>query len=348
MAVRVRTKKISRVSSDDTNILNDMFAQMTGAENADPDVIIPKYVNLNKLINKYVKMYKAMLNFTEFIKSFNEYIDEFSKISIFIENLEKLYDNTISTESLSKMSAQDINDRYKKIKSENEIQSIIVTSGNLGKYKRYIEDKEKLSDDFIKREPGLSMTPLKFTGLDLKLLWCSDKLTKMAKNYLLGILSNTYLIGHEIYTIITSPDIDIKKFSKILIDNIDNMKKQIPRCDKAFDIIANSVTLLENKFDTYYKTSVEASNPSIIIESFIVDVSVSQKTNATITMQFKKIIMFMKKQTANNKDPRVAKLFSILNNQFDMMQMQTGVDASQEPVESEPVESEPIPDLVDI
>ena len=97
------------------------------------------------------------------------------------------------------------------------------------------------------------------------------------------------------------------------------MKKQIPRCNKAFNIIANSVNLLENNFDTYYKHSIEAENPSIIIENFITDVSISQKSSPAVTNQFKKIIMFMKRKTAGNKDPRVSQLFKVLNSQFDMM-----------------------------
>ena len=52
----------------------------------------------------------------------------------------------------------------------------------------------------------------------------------------------------------------------------------------------------------------------------------SQKANATVTTQFRKIIMFMKRQSANSKDPRVTKLFKILNSQFNMMQKETGVN----------------------
>ena len=114
------------------------------------------------------------------------------------------------------------------------------------------------------------------------------------------------------------------------------MKKQIPRCDKAFDIIAKSVNMLEDKFDGYYKTSVEAENPSIIIESFIIDVSMSQKSNASITAQFRKIIMHMKKQASNTNDPRVSKLFGILNNQFNMMKDTTGMDGDSDDEDSPP------------
>jgi hypothetical protein len=325
----VKVKKIMpKGSPDDANVLNDMFSQMTGAENADPEIIIPKLCKLYTLLNKYSKIYQMLLKFNEFIDKFPEHENDFLDIRKFIENIAKISDsgNSITEESLKNSTSDNVNTMYKKLKDTAEVQSIIVISGELDKYKKYLSDKNNLGDEFIKREPGLSLKPLTFTNLDLKILWASNKLSIMAKKYILNILSHTYLIGHEMYQTITSPDVDIKKFSRVLINNIDKMKKQIPRCNKAFDIIANSVNMLENKFDGYYKTSVEAENPSIIIESFIIDVSMSQKANASITSQFRKIIMYMKKQTAQSKDPRVSKLFKILNSQFNLMQKETGVE----------------------
>ena len=325
----VKVKKMMpKGSADDADLLNDMFSQMTGAENADPDIIIPKLCTLHNLLSKYSKIYQLLLNFSEFIDNFPEHKASFLEIVVFIEKIEKLVgtDNALTETALRNSSADEVNTLYKKLKNTKEVQTIVTISGNLGKYQRYLSDKDNLGDEFIKREPGLSLKPITFTNLDLKILWSSDKLSVMAKKYILNILSHTYIIGHKMYQTITSPDVDIKKFSKVLIDNIDKMKKQIPRCNKAFDIIAKSVSLLENKFEGYYKTSVEAENPSIIIESFIIDVSMSQKANASITSQFRKIIMFMKRQSANSKDPRVSKLFKILNSQFSMMQQETGID----------------------
>lgn len=338
---KVKIKKIVPKNSGDSELLNDMFSQMTGAENADTDIIIPKFCKLIELIKKYSRVYQMLLNFSEFIDNFPDCNDNFDEIKAFIVSLDKLLnDNLITEQSLRNSSVNDVNILYKKFKNSKEVQSIVITSGNLGKYRRYLENAENLGDEFIKREPGLSLKPLSFSNIDLKLLWVSDKLGTMAKKYILSIISHTYLIGHNIYQIITSPDIDIKKFSRVLIDNIDKMKKQIPRCNKAFDIIAQSVNMLETKFDSYYKTSVEAENPSIIIESFIVDVSLSQKANASVTSQFRKIIMFMKRQSANNKDPRVSKLFKILNNQFSMMQRETGVEADSEDDENKTSETQ--------
>jgi hypothetical protein len=326
-SVKVK-KMMPKGSTEDANMLNDMFSQMTGSENADPDIIIPKLCNLNNLLIKYSKVYKLLLTFKEFIDNFPECESNFTEISKFIESLENIITDSskFTEEILKSWPADNINALYKQFKINKAVQDIIITSSNLGKYKRYLIDINNLGDDFIKREPGLSFKPIAFTGLDLKILWASDKLSNMAKKYILSIISHTYNTGHKIYQLITSPDIDIKKFSEVLIKNIEKMKKQIPRCNKAFDIIANSVHLLEDNFGGYYKTSVEAENPSIIIESFIIDVSMSQKANATVTTQFRKIIMFMKRQSANSKDPRVSKLFKILNSQFNMMERETGVN----------------------
>ena len=44
---RVKIKKTISNGSDDANVLNDMFAQMTGTNHADPEIIIPKFLKLH-------------------------------------------------------------------------------------------------------------------------------------------------------------------------------------------------------------------------------------------------------------------------------------------------------------
>jgi hypothetical protein len=322
----VKVKKVPVGNTEDINVLNSMFDQMTGVQGADVDIIIPKIVSMHGVINRFVRLYDLWMGFAEFTNNFSECADHFKDIKEFVDKVRNLINRDIvfTEKSLGEQTTEEVNALYKSIKTAPEIQGIIVTSGKLGAYKRYIFDKNDLRDDFIKREPGLTLIPFTFTNLDIKMLWVSDKLTNMAKKYILTVISHTYVLGHEMYDITTSPDIDIKKFSRVIISSIDKMRKQIPRCDKAFDIIVNSVNMLEDKFKGYYRTSVEASNPSIIIESFIVDVSMSQKSSATTTNQFRKIIMAMKRQTQNSDDPRVKQLFGMLNTQFNLMDAQTG------------------------
>jgi hypothetical protein len=46
-------------------------------------------------------------------------------------------------------------------------------------------------------------------------------------------------------------------------------------------------------------------------------------------MQFRKITAFMKKNAGNNKDPRVQKLFKMLNLQFSKIDKELNVDTSK-------------------
>ena len=85
-------------SVEDANLLNDMFSQMTGSNNADSDIIIPKFIKLKELVTKYFKIFNLLINFDEFIKSFPEYTPEFDDIRKFLEKLEKIKNDDELTE----------------------------------------------------------------------------------------------------------------------------------------------------------------------------------------------------------------------------------------------------------
>ena len=270
----VKIKKTSLASKDDTETLNKMFEQMTGTQNAEIDVIIPKFLKIHKRIAKYHKLFNILLGFNDFVELVSEYPVWLEEIKEFINklvestktDLTKNYDED-SIEQISVLkqySSDEFNSIYKNLKDNSYIHTVIITGSNLSQYKKALANYSNLDDSFIKREPGLVLQPLAFSGLDLKLMWGLDNITVHAKKYILSILNHAYNLGIELYDIITSPDIDINKFSEILIESISKLRKQIPRCDKAFDVIENSVKLLENNFKTYYRSSVEAENPSII------------------------------------------------------------------------------------
>jgi hypothetical protein len=333
----MKVKKISMVSKDDTDSLNKMFEQMTGMSNAEPDVIVPKILKIKQRIVKYYKVFNILLNFAEF-RSLEDYKSWFDEIQEFITKLASSTDIDLqgnyssddinNIQQLKQINEDDLNKIYKDLKENPHIKQIIITCSNLANYKRYIENKDAIDDKFIRREPGLSFTPLSFSNLDLKVLWSLDDISSHGKKFMLSILHHSYTIGYEIYDIVSSPDVDIRKFSAILVESIAKLRKQIPRCDKAFDVIENSVKLLENNFKNYYKSSVEAENPSIIVESFIIDVSTSQSASPTVTTQFRRIVAFLKQRSAGVNDPKVKKLFGMLNNQFSAMDKELGVKTS--------------------
>lgn len=345
----VKVKKISVVSKDDTESLNKMFEQMTGIANAEPDVIIPKLLKIQQNIVKYYKLFSILVNFTEFKNLLDEYDTWFKDIETYIKNLketnnidlDKNYspDIVANVHQLQSISVDELNKLYKDTKENPHVKEIVVTCSNLSNFKRYIENKDDINGKFINREPGLTLIPFSFSELDLKILWSMDDLSEQGRKFILSILHHSYTIGYEVYDIISSPDIDISKFSHILVESITKLRKQIPRCDKAFDVIENSVKLLEGNFKNYYKNSVEAENPNILVESFIIDVSTSQTASPLVTSQFRKIVSFLKQRSSGVTDPKVKALFGMLNEKFTAMDSEMGVKTS--PIPDEPSRDEP-------
>jgi hypothetical protein len=334
---RVKVKKITANLDTDTETLTELFEQMTGIKDANTDIILPKYVNIMNLLKKFYKLYKVLSEINIFVDTFSEFvwIDE---IKLFLQNIIDECDVDINKEykesdilnyiEEKKMCNDDIktyiNDKYRKVKTSQVIKKIMVTSSNLSPFKVNLSSVDG-SDTFIKREPGNTFTPLGFSSLDLKLIWNYDVEPKCLK-FILSILQHTFKLSYDIYDIIFSPDVDITEFSSAIFSTISGLRKQIPRCDKAFDIIENSVNMLQSNFKDYFRLSVESENPSTILESFVIDVASTQKANPVVTTQFRRIVSFMKKNAGNTNDPRVKKLFNMLNTQFTKIDSELRVD----------------------
>ena len=348
---RVKVKKITPKGMDiDQDTLTELFEQMTGVKDADTEVIIPKYVNVMILLKKFYKLYELLCNLDAFANSFSDYswtdeillfiktiklecdldlkkdytIDDFKK-----ELHEQFYNEKNIQLNEAELKLKDhINNLYRIIKNSQTIKKIMITSANLSPFKVQLS-LDNVSDSFIKWEPGNTFIPLAFTTMDLKLIWNSD-IEPKGKKFLLSILQHTFKISYEIYDIIYSPDVDIAQFSDLLVATITKLRGQIPRCDKAFDVIENSVNMLRSNFKDYFRLSVESENPSTILESFIVDVASSQKANPSVVGQFRKITAFMKKNAANTNDPRVKQLFKMLNTQFTKIDKELGSDTNED------------------
>jgi hypothetical protein len=329
---KVIKKNVSGSSAKDINDLNVMFNQITGMSDADPEILIPKLDKVYKNIQEYNKLFNILLNFQPFIEKFSEYKYWFEEITSFLTDLTTTtgvkIDGPDEIREYHSMDITNLNLLYKDIKNNSTVKKIIITAGNLSPYKKNLE-ADPIDDVFIKREPGLILQPLAFTSLDLKVIWSTD-IDDKCKKFILSILKHTYKLSIDIYDILTSPDVDIKKFSKLLIDSISKMKQMIPRCDNAFAIIENSVKLLETNFKNYFRSSIEAENPSLIVESFVIDISTTQKVSPVTTGEFRKIIAFLREQnSAKSNDPKMKKLFSMLNSQFASMDIDVDVKETE-------------------
>ena len=308
---------VSKEAKLNFNELNHMFEQMTGSASADPEVLMPKFERAIADCKSYSKVLNILLG-VKVLEQLNE-----DEALVEIQNFSKSIDAMLAKyETL----ADDLQNKWNAFKEETQIKNILITTGALHKHEHYLKSESDtpgdtnepapLKDGFIKREPGLEMKILSFASLDLKRIWANDDATQAIKRLILSVLAKLHLLGFSIYDAITSPNVDIKKFSRLLIDSIDNLKTKIPRCDQAFKIIADSVRMLEDRFKTYFRESVESNNPNIIIENFITDVSLSQKGNLQIIMQFKRIVSFLRQHSNNANDPRLKSLFNIINSKF--------------------------------
>jgi hypothetical protein len=308
-----------------------MFEEMIGIKDADKEIILPKFVKVRNIARH---IYKVLIQFSAFEPlqaNFPEWHFALKEIGDFAAQLkESVYFGDVddTEEQYADMTKETMNEVYRKLKESAIIKQLIIQCGTLKRYHKYLENMETLRDNFIGQEPGLSFVIFNFSSLDIKKLWVHSNIRPIVKKYVLTVLHLLYKDIMQMFRIVTSPDVDIDKFTAMLLQSIQEIKKQpaLSRCNRAFYRIEKSVSLLKEKFDDYYRESIASSNPNIIVESFIVDVSNQGGTDARLTREFRQIIMYMQKvseQNGRNKDPHVQKLFSMLNKNFEAMEKGT-------------------------
>lgn len=323
----IQVKKM--LTSDSASSVNGMFEEMMGVKDCDVGIILPKFVLVR---NTCRHIYKILVQFvgSVFMSDFPECAQSMTEIKAFADELkqEVFFDEKEAEETEEKyenMGKAEINALYKKLKESPKIKELIVCCSKLKRHHRYIDDINDLKDNFIGQEPGLSFVIFDFSSLDLKKIWASSNAKPIVKKYILNVIHLLYKDSYSIYKTVTSPDVDIKEFSRLLLDSIKHLQTQpgLNRCSDAFKAIANSVDLLEDNFDGYFRESVASANPNMILESFIIDVSNKSKPTPTLTGQFRTIISFMKNQTrqrGKQNDPKIQQLFKLLNHNFDLME----------------------------
>ena len=316
-----KTKVIKQ--SVDQDGISDMFNQLLGDEKSlDIDIIKDKYLKLKTDVER---VYKLLESFKKTI--YCKVLKDFANINFYKTNIENFI---IDAKSIFPEEIEDRNlvRHYLSIKENKIIKDSIHICKNLVIYKKYIEDNENLSDNFIKSSKTHELKIFPFCDFDIKFIYNFSKIDESIKKYILIFLNMLYTTTFDIYQVITSPDIDISKFSEIIIGSIAQAKKMIPRANKAFKKIEESVELLQNNFGGYYKDFISTKNPSIIIENFILDCgkeSTNDNMDLDLARQFKKIAMFYKKKSAGKiKDPRVNQIFELLDKNFAMLDIKDG------------------------
>lgn len=282
--------------------LVDMFNSMLGGD-GDPEIIAKKEVEMKALLRVIVSILKDFS--TGPFKQFTEYNDWCVEFAKFSDDIKPIIDLD-----------------YKSIKEHDQTKRLTLVCSRIIEYTHYLQP-DTLSDRWIKTHPGLVYEPFDFTKMDVKHIWNNPQATENVKKYCLRVISILFNKCFEVYKLITSPDVDVKKLSPIIIDSISKIRNlpQLSRCKKAFKKIEESVALLENNFGDYYKDMIINKNPNTIIESFISDVSKDQQMDMSLMREFTTIINFYKSQSEGKiKDPKIKAMFDTLGEQFKILE----------------------------
>lgn len=342
MASKIRVKhKATKSALSDTNII-DAFQDMIGGGPPSAKgllLMVPKYETIRETARRYIATVTTLSKsgkLRELIES------EMDKLVPYLDTLNSQFETSFQApdmkqylknqgpgiESLiidysdapAEVIAQ-FGEEYRKSKECDLVRGILVTCSNLTKYKHFIGNKDKLSNVFLKT-PGSSLRPI--DGCNFNFKQAFNLVGESERLYLLLVLNKLYTIAHELYEAVTSPDIDVGEFVSILVDNIDSLKKSIPRCNEAFDRIRESIGLLKNNFGNYYREFAASGNPAIIMENFVLDVSKTAKNDLKIMNQFREIISHYKKIAGqNSSNPKIQSLMKHIDANFKLLEKKT-------------------------
>lgn len=327
MKARVKVKAVKDKE------LGDMFNQMLGAGNVNVQVCYPRYLQMKGYVEKVLQVLDLFNNQCKFYESFPELLPCRVEINQYIERTKGLmakdyfidlsaYEwnlNNVDEELVKKFGQL-----YEDFKKSEVMNVLISVCDNLIAYKKYLGESAKLSHKFILSLPGVEFCPLPFTKLNIKYVVSSavsgetsNNSTNPMVDLVLTVLNKLLNLTHNLYKLISTPDIDIDEFVRVVMNNVDEARKRIPRCNKAFDKLIKSVEMLKDNFSTYYRDFVQSSNSTIIIENFVLDVAKNTKADAELMRQFRTIISYYKKVAASQvKNPQVQGLLDKINEQF--------------------------------
>lgn len=121
----------------------------------------------------------------------------------------------------------------------------------------------------------------------------------------------------KIYMAFVLPDISFSEYSAQFNEAIIKAKQQVQRCDKAFDIINQSMDQFQTDFPKYYEKAALTGNSTIIISDFITDLKEKTKKNTKnsikIQWQFMKVLNYFTSQAHMAASQGCSQLTPILN-----------------------------------
>src|SRR3990172_8521672 len=322
----------------------DMFDGVLGAGDVDLNILDAKYAQLRLHVDRFLTLLEALLAY-EGLRAFardSELLAGFIRAlrAQFVENFSAALPAPKEPRVAAPLALdadpyagipKDVCESFVRdariAKESNLVKVILVTCKNLVPFKALIENAEELKDRFLVSSAGSQLChlpdlPINFRALYTGLPRAEDK------HFLLVVIHKLCKISHDVYHAYRLPEVDVDKFSHIIVDSVALVKKQLPGCDEAFRRITDSVDLLKLRFGEYHSDAVASANPGVIMENFVLDVAKGQaNASPALTRQFRKIISHYKKQASQHSssmDPKLRSVFEQVNRNFSELDRQTG------------------------
>lgn len=332
--------KVSAKSSDPVGDkeLSDIFNQMLGTGRINVTIAYPRYrkmLHLIRLISHTISSYANGPIFDapamqQYRAEMNQWADENRGIINLSINNDELV-NIPDGENLTERDPRivEFESEYREFKDSPAVMSMLALANTLAEYRASYENMETAKPKFYRKIPGGWM-PFPFSKFDLVQTLLALNSANF-DHYTCEVLSALLKYTRDLHREQQSPDIDVDKFVKIVLEKIDSLRNvpELSRCKNAFNAIRKSVDLFKDNFFDYYRDFHSSGDSTVIMQNFITDVANSdQNLNLSTANEFKQIIQYyhkMMKQLSNNKDSRVEKLMSKINSTFSSIGEKLGV-----------------------
>lgn len=326
MSKKSQTKVIKKSlgTSEDRARIESLFNGMMGEGEPELRIICPKYDRIVKNINAAL----VSLSMISKIPGIGEYetkrvrefldtaiVDEGDLWTYHIKEVEWKVKGILSEPRHAKFL-----EVYKNLKTSRTVRAIILICDNLAPHRVMLRD-EKVGDAWINSITDMAYYPFPFSPtFDVKgYYFKTDDGSNMTT-----LLRKIFNCAHDIYRDVTNPDIDVDEFVSVISGSLNGMRKipELSRCDKAFNIIIESLDTLKDRFGNYYRDFVSTKDPTIMIQHFILDIAKEQTAgDPEVSGQFKRILAYYKKTSAaaTSKDPNMSTLFKKVNEQIGVL-----------------------------
>lgn len=331
---KVKVKKIKIPIGMQDEGLAEMFNQMLGAGSVNMTIAYPRYLRIKALCEQLIKIFEMLVN-SPFMK-----IQDFAQQRIEIETFCRqsrasandmfkidFSDYEWNLELLEDEQKKAFTTEYEKMKKSNLVKTFVIMCDKLVVHKKNFIDINNLKHKFIINMPGAEFTPFPFTNLNLKYIFSLANVGENTIRFFMTILHKSYELSHELWKETSSPDIDVDQFVDVIMSNIGEIQKrpELSRCGKAFQKIKDSVHMLKNRFNGYYRDFISTGDSTIMMQNFIIDVSTETKADPSITAQFRTIIGYYRKIAQDQiNNPKIKKLFEKVNESFK--ELETGTN----------------------